>query len=288
MKHLNLIFLSAVIGIVFSPICFGQGSQTGGGAQLESAFRLRGIELISSVANSPAANNQCSYTVMKIGLESTKIRVVDTLIDPSTHFPITNQNLDAWTSPGDMQLLERSWRLFLNSSYVPAPMGKSVDTLILHEIYRSTGVCDDENFKISDSVLELIRTSVKLSKEFDFKYSRYGGDYIFNQQLDHFTDYCTGDFVDGTKMVCLSYLRYTDSSLQISLTQGTWKQVRRESYLDERKVLGTYSLNINQTNSFKNMLQNMSPDLPFKIIMDLQAGTAAYGFDASRLIPFDK
>lgn len=143
--------LSAILGSV-APICFAAGNEgSGGGAQIESAFRIRAYELISRIAATPAADALCPASTMQDALEGTKIRVVDQLVDPQTHQPITNQKLDAWTTSGEMQLKQASWARFLNFPILVS--GKSVDVLILHEVYRATaGKCDDNNFKISDKI----------------------------------------------------------------------------------------------------------------------------------------
>ena len=80
----------------------------GGGAQIESAFRLRAGELIQKITKQSQANSICSADLLEKTLSSTKVRVVPHLVDPYTKKAITGQKLDAWTVPGDIQLLENT------------------------------------------------------------------------------------------------------------------------------------------------------------------------------------
>ncbi len=117
------------------------------------------------------ANSACSSTTLQNGLEHTQIRIVDHLSDPNTHQPLDDKNLDAWTIPGDMQLLLSSWsRFFDPQGYVTS--GRGVNTLVLHEVYRTTGTCNDDNFRLSEKVMHLLEGSgtSRFSEAFAFKY----------------------------------------------------------------------------------------------------------------------
>lgn len=147
----------------------------GGGAQIESAYRLRAYDLINKIGNVPAADSLCSSDVMLSALESTKIRVVDQLIDLDTNLRIKDQKLDAWTTShlSDMQLLGNKWDSFLNGN-VTKFNGRSIDVLALHEVYRATRTCNDEGFAISDKIPGLLKMPTKYSRIFKFTYPSTG------------------------------------------------------------------------------------------------------------------
>ena len=144
----------AIVSACLGMPSFAQSGASGGGAEIESAFRLRGTELIRAITGNPVAEAKCSTQVMQASLEKSKIRIVDVLVNTDTGLKITHQKLDAWTKVGDIQLLSESWEKFFTERRLQN--GKSVDALILHEIYRSTGICDDESFKISANVMQLL------------------------------------------------------------------------------------------------------------------------------------
>jgi hypothetical protein len=132
----------------------GGGDGSGGGGRIEALFRSRAYSMISKIAKTPEADSLCPAAIIRSSFEKTKIRIVTQLTNPATGKPIDEVGLDAWTVPGDMQLLGSSWSANFAGAYYT---DSGITTLILHEIYRSTGgICDDENFKISAAVADLI------------------------------------------------------------------------------------------------------------------------------------
>jgi len=155
MKSLKNILLVLVSALPLLAHARG-GESGGGGAQIESAFRIRARDLISQIDHNSAANALCSSQVLLAALDNTDIRVVDKLAG-ATH----DGSFDAWTvpgsagKPGKMQLLKSSWDGFVNNTSATFA-GHSVDILILHEVYRATQSCNDERFVLSDQIPALL------------------------------------------------------------------------------------------------------------------------------------
>lgn len=136
-------------------LAFAGNEGSGGGSEIESTFRLRASILIDEVAKSREADKLCSSENLRSSLDKTRIEIVEKLINPATHRPVS-RSLDAWTSPGEIQLLRSSWVSYFDSSYIPSN-GKSIDALILHEVYRATaGKCLDDRFVLTSRVLPLL------------------------------------------------------------------------------------------------------------------------------------
>lgn len=113
-------------------------SSGGGGSELEAKFRIDLVgELITKVRKHKSANLLCSADLLQETMNSTQVRFVDRLVDPTTHQPLMDQKLDAYTVPGDIQLLLSSWTQFLTSGYRSS--SRPVQALALHEVYRATG-----------------------------------------------------------------------------------------------------------------------------------------------------
>jgi hypothetical protein len=254
----------------------------GGGAQIESAFRLRGTELIAAIAQSPEADKLCSATVMKTGLDGSKIRVVDRLINPVTGKPIVGQDLDAWTTPGDMQLLLSSWDQFFDVDV--SHTGKSVDTLILHEIYRTTVLCNDNNFKISENILKLLNLSNKYSKTYTFSYP------AMISGIPAKFAVCDHPLAAGPVTVKCAYVGYyyddrvEIQAVKLNADSKEWDrdydaQPEAEFDIKDHFLQG-------EGVEIQNLYKQASPDLPFIIVSDLQTGTGAYGLDPTHLNRF--
>ncbi len=144
----------------------------GGGAQIEAAFRLRGYSMIADIADNPRANLMCPATLLRHALDHSTIKIVDQLVNPYTGKPVSPM-LDAWTIPGYIQLKQSSWEFLVSPFAPPYVHGRSVNMLILHELYRATGRCNDNNFRISERVIPLITNGGDIStysESFTFKY----------------------------------------------------------------------------------------------------------------------
>lgn len=144
------------------------GSAGGGGTQIESAFRLRAMALADQIAEISDANSICPAPKIRAALAASQIRVVEELEVPAG----TNTgDLDAYTHPGDIQLLQHSWDKFLDPK-VPQ-VGQSVDLLILHESLRTTGnACGDDNFNRSTKIYKMLESNSSQNRGFDL--SKYG------------------------------------------------------------------------------------------------------------------
>ncbi|MDR3607392.1 MAG: hypothetical protein P4M08_08430 [Oligoflexia bacterium] len=176
----NWVILASLLSLQAAPHAFAlAGAEgSGGGSRIESAFRLSGSNLIQAVASNVETNRLCPSDVMQRGLDRAKITVVNTLVDGNTGKPIEDQHLDAWTRPGSIQLRYGAWVQYIHddSTFDPA----ATDALILHEIYRSTGQCDDDTGALSTTVYQLLTQPQKpvpapVDHQFDrlfvFKYS---------------------------------------------------------------------------------------------------------------------
>ncbi len=281
MKHFSL----SILLIAALPFQAHAGRESGGGAQIEGAFRMRAYELINSISVSPKADTLCPADLMRSSLRATKVRVVDELIDPSNGKSLADQNLDAWTVPGDMQLLKPSWAKFLDPAN--AQTGKSVDVLILHETYRSTGgTCDDEGFKISDHILPLFTQPTKYSQLFaltgpqDPEFSNH------NTYRNHFT-YCNADPVEGAQIICaiLYPIGASQPQYEFHLVQGSVGAGRHGSKIVwEHLSIAMRPLTAAEFQQLLNLLAFASPTNPFYAVFDIQFGGWSYGFDLANLI----
>lgn len=284
MKHISLSLL-----LVFAIPLQAQalmGRESGGGAQIEGAFRMRAYELINSISASPKADALCPSDVMRTSLRATKIRIVDELIDPSTNQSLANQNLDAWTVAGDMQLLKTSWMKFLDPA--STQVGKSVDVLILHETYRSTkGACDDEGFKISDHILSLFSLPTRYSQVFaltgpqNLEFSGH------NTYRNHYT-YCSADPVPSAQIICT--ILYPVSAYQqqyeFHLVQGDIVGLGSGGLplIREHLAVAMRPLSAAEFQQILNLLAFASTANPFYAVFDIQSGNWSYGFDLANLI----
>ena len=158
------ISLTAMPGFAIAEV---GGSNGGGGAQIESAFRLRANELIAKVAANPTANALCTATAMKEALLNTTIRVTKEIDDPRGRCK-ADQLFDACSYPGDMQLKHDSWLRFFDETKT-RPEDRSVEALILHEVYRVTRDCNDEGFRLTDEALKALRATGAIDSEASLK-----------------------------------------------------------------------------------------------------------------------
>lgn len=268
--------LSRILGVLAlallansSPALAG-GADGGGGAQIESAFRLRAYDLISRVGATPTANAVCAASVMQDALDHTRIRVVRQLINPGTHKPITDRDLDAWTVQGDMQLLH-SWARYLNDTATPAS-GQSIDVLILHEVYRATGgLCDDEYFKISQHIPELLKQPTQYSMIMKLSYaeSRAGGHDGKDGHWVSWQAWVAFEKADGGGIRAIVYEKQgsveelTVSGSSISFSSGPLS--RRDATRLKNLILATDSAH------------------PLYIVYDMQQASISYGMDLAHL-----
>lgn len=283
MKHISLSLLLA-FAIPFQARAVGR--ESGGGAQIEGAFRMRAYELINSISDSPRADAICPADLMRTSLRATKVRVVDELMDPSTGKSLTSKNLDAWTVPGDMQLLKDSWSRFLDPA--SSQVGKSVDVLILHETYRSTaGRCDDEGFKISDHILSLFALPTKYSQVFALTGNQNPDFSNHNTYRNHYT-YCNSAPVQGAQIICA--VLYPSSAYQLQnefhLVQGDVSGFGSggSPLVREHLSIAMRPLTPAEFQQLLNLLAFVSPTNPFYTVFDMQSGNWSYGFDLANLI----
>lgn len=152
-------------------------SNGGGGAQIESFFRVRAYSLISKISLNSEANGFCDSSTLENALDNSEVRIVKQLSVDSESIKeskLDPSNLDAWTKKGDIQLLKSSWSEFFKANSLIDRNNRSLDALIIHEIYRATGSCQDNHFKITDRVYQLINGEQilrqKFSESYNFKY----------------------------------------------------------------------------------------------------------------------
>jgi hypothetical protein len=134
---------------------FGPG-EGGGGNEIEGAFRWRANAMIADLEKLPSSSSLCSAKTLRKSLDATKIRVVENLQVPAGY---DNGVLDAFTAPGDMQLLRNSWHDFLNPNHTH--VGMPVDMLIMHEVFRATGAaCPDDKFARTEKLFAIYKPRV--------------------------------------------------------------------------------------------------------------------------------
>lgn len=139
--------------LIMSGIHAFAGNDGGGGSRIESAFRLTATELIEQISKNKGANTLCVSSIIQGGLNTSKIRVVDTLMDLNTGKAVTD-HYDAWTRPGTIQLKRKVWFNYLKGS---DRYDSDIYALILHELYRTTKSCDDDTGALSTAVIRLLR-----------------------------------------------------------------------------------------------------------------------------------
>lgn len=284
----------------------------GGGAHIEAAFRLRAQTLIGQIENSPSASALCAAADMREALKS-KIRVVDQLIDSATGQPPKETNLDAWTVPGDLQLLKTSWEKFFKAEEVKT--GRSVDVLVLHEIYRATKSCNDEQFAISDKIFGLLEepgidslvlklgykhpegehTSIHFTDRKGVPYdpSKYSPAYIFSTvtlcDMNIWTKAAVGKTAN-----CMSISdEDTDSGTVYGMRflRATVKKVIKHSFQIEVQLfvhdapppLLESRVDVSTLRLFENFTKGISTARPIYFVYNMEYGFWSYGFSTSRL-----
>ncbi len=125
----------------------------GGGTRIEAIFRIRARELIEAIEINTKANSLCSATTLR-GTMASKILVVSQLVDSKGRCKGLS-DLDACSYPGEIQLKKNSWEKFFGSTKTSVG-GRGTDALILHEIYRATPGCNDDDFQITDQVMPIV------------------------------------------------------------------------------------------------------------------------------------
>lgn len=273
---------------------------------------------MSKVAASPDADQLCSADLMRTSLQATKIRVVDELIDSNTGKAPADPNLDAWTIPGDMQLLKASWDEFFQHPKVQ--LGRDLDVLILHEIYRTTKTCNDEKFAISEKIpplfllpsssARIFRLTHKVSPD-DFTVYAYKGKYtpLDGGDLFYSSDFaiCNLSISDkrniGKPITCL-VLANNDSPLNLdnvsiavgtSLVKGKLARYRKtiakeNATFEDIDVTALENIPQPPGDSFrfqrdtlKNLLTQVTDDHPLYLVYDSESDSWSYGLNLAKL-----
>jgi hypothetical protein len=292
---LFLFLVPALIAASAQVASAGEGGGTsvgGGGAQIEASFRLKAYGLIQRIGEKADANALCSAQVMRAALDQTKISVVPKLIDPATGKPIA-LILDAWTVPNHIQLLQESWQNMIGVYSHPFRLKESVEVLILHEIYRSTGTCDDDRFTISQKAYSLISGQARsnYSEAFTFSYPYYWDYYPESchryhdnaRYVDRLQGVCdrpvtrTG-FAPGTRANCV--VMYSGYEYALYKNASSVDMTSRDQACDLplSGLLVSTDRNIEPINSYKltiseNTLKNVSPAHPFVLVHDIKNDT---------------
>lgn len=152
MKTLKYFFMAM---IAFSTAAAHAGREGGGGSRIETAFRLRAYEIIQRIEKQELANKMCSAERLRTSLDKTRIRLRSKLKDPKGNCS-SQELLEACTYKHDMQLLEVKWATHLSPAATPE-MREIVDALILHELYRATGTCNDDNYILTTKAFPLLK-----------------------------------------------------------------------------------------------------------------------------------
>lgn len=290
MKTLALILWLASVGTAFGvqedPAHRGSGDGTrGGGAQLEAAFRLRATELIQSVSNSTEAAQLCPAEALRTGLDATQILIVDELTDPETGKPIAGRKLDAWANPGQLQLLRSAWTAYLDP--FQSNPAKSVDALILHELYRTTsGHCNDDDFRLSRQAMGYLRLPSKFAQIFAFMGTQPAVR-LLNTDMEqtHYT-YCDVTPDLGATLTCafLWPRSIQQPELDLRIVRGTVEVIGGDPVLREKFSLNVRPLSREESRQLLNLLAFVAAERPFYLVFDLQFARWAYGYDLQNLI----
>lgn len=211
----------AILGLLFLSInafATDGGDGSGGGTQIESAFRLRAYEMIGMVRASHDANALCANELLLTTINTTRIDVVDALMSDGQ--PIRDRNFDAYTTPLHIQLLKPSWKGFFEAPSAPV-RGRSVDALILHETLRATGgACDDEGFVLSTRMMSYFREPAHYSQIFEFRYktelAQFPGWWELKPQV-----VCVNPVVIGQENICAGLFKSRHWGGAIGIAFGT-------------------------------------------------------------------
>ena len=266
------------------------GNTSGGGNRIESSFRLKSLELIYRVSIVPAAEKICGSPILSNALSSAKLRVVPALLNPQTGEPI-REELDAWSIPGDIQLLNKSWEKFLPLDKTASD--RSVDKLVLHELLRATGdVCGDDNFEKSSQIFALIEASP----------TRFSVVYELSQTFDdveNSRESSTGSegdlWIRDGKMACTKkkgasgntcFFINIFSETKAAVVSG---KVKGDTFhLDKyAKAAQTRRLTKGEAAQILTLMSYASEQRPLYVVIDLQTGIWSYGMDVSNLIRLD-
>lgn len=284
-------YFMAIVIILLSPTAFSGGVEGGGGgSRLASAFRLTAFELIHRIAKVPEAEALCASTQMEDGLNHSKIQVVDTLVDLNTGLPVEDQHLDAWTKPGYIQLRLGAWWRYLSIDYRLDP---GVNALVLHEVYRTTTTCNDDNGQLSSKVIQLFsqpttsHSGTKYSKLFSFKYPVDIKVMSYKNPDDSYQTFAVGalaceepfDIEKPTAGIKCAFFGQDPSSV-ISIVVTTSKPSWPMNTLIRVIVLARPG---GQWFKFANAVRVASKDQPLHMLFDAQTGQLAYGFDRAHL-----
>lgn len=278
-----------------SHVWAGSGSEGGGGgSRVESAFRLTATLLVDQVSKNVTANKLCSANIIQAGLNSSQIRVVDTLIDGHTNNPIEDQHLDAWTRPGLIQLRLDSWIKYLRSD---DSLDTSVYALILHELYRTTTACDDDTGALSTAVIGLLRNptkpdTMKFDKLFTFKFRASNWKEVYQPGLD------TDDRFAIEAAACDSQVDFAKPVPKVHCVIAGKSLGRIDYYIQlvettsDRKMPYTvvakaeipwYGIGFERLYGIYNMINIVSLDQPFYMTVNAQTGRMHIGADLSNM-----
>lgn len=272
----------------------------GGGAQIESAFRIQGYALISKIANNREANAFCDAGTLQSALDDSDVRIVDKLVDPSSSKPVP-ANLDAWTVKSDIQLLKGPWQSYFDPKTPVSPKDRSLGALIIHEIYRATGTCDDDHFKITDRVFQLINGGQVVHQNFSEAWSFA---YVYRMSKcndgDDRDDYwCISQAapnVEGDFYICENPLPLAANSRTscMQITNWTTSTISRDVFFMDgpdpygHQILGYEIARLSQmgcrsnvafnsgavlTPDYVNSIPFISPQHPLVVVHDIRNGT---------------
>lgn len=270
------------------------GVSGGGGSRIATAFRARGFELIRKVSKNSEANRLCASSILESSLRGTKVRAVGELLDPKTQKPVQGKD-DAWTTPGDIQLLKSTWEGFLSEDGA-APV-KSVDHLILHEILRSTAsACPDDKYELSDRMMQVLgQPSLRV---FQFPYLNDLWGHWLLCELKFPTPEREGEIYSGG--MCADTGEYFNTTLKRNVylfrLARDYKAITRKNSNDSGLVSGYhsvkssfFSLSISKAayDRIQILSQLTSETKPFLIVIDEDSGELSIGLNPDKLNPVE-
>ena len=288
LKRFSTLTVMSLLTLANPIAALAGGGSDGGGAQIESAFRLRAYALIQEVSANSEAKELCSPALMKATLERTNIKVVNQLTNTANNQVITDQNLDAWTGGSVIQLKESSWQKFLNDPETKIN-GRTIDALTLHEIFRATESCNDERFVLSDQMIPLLQAGENTSRLFDFKtqslvWESHGIltiDPTSNPGGNRITIFCDKEFEANKKMTCLNLSqdnKYQDI-IEIFYVMGPSSHMSMDKKIIFRgRFLYSYDL--------PNLLETArlsDSEHPLHIVYDLESRRISYGLNLRQM-----
>jgi len=152
LKRFSMAAIGCALAMTGAHAALGGTNSSGGGNELVAQF----VSLATLVLNNSTFMSSPDRDRLQATLNTVKIVSAPVLVDPVSQQPIPNQRqLLAWGSPGLIQLKESTNQQGDASWEDKVKAGRSMAHLVIHELYRASGLVGadgrsvDDNFEIT-------------------------------------------------------------------------------------------------------------------------------------------